>query len=124
MADERSENKKRKRVKTAADGSGIPAETSAMVFLGALCETKRPEELKLSGRSLGEFARRVGGDGCIVKDDFLVENFHGYHTWYTGPTDRGIPQIIQRWADEHNPLVPDHGGNVGANVGRDCSGRP
>jgi hypothetical protein len=124
MADERSGNKKRKRVKTAADGSGIPTDTSAMVFPGAVWETKRPEELKLSGGSLDQFARRVGGNGCIVKDGFLVENLDGYHMWYTGPTDRGIPQIIERWADEHNPLMPDHGGNLGANVGRDCSGRP
>lgn len=59
----------------AADGGSVQPERPATVFPGVSWETKRPEEVELSGGSLDEFARRVGGDGCIVKDGYLIKTW-------------------------------------------------
>ena len=59
----------------AADGGSAQAERPTTVFPGVSWETKRPEQVKLAGRSLDEFARRVGGDGCIVKDGYLIKTW-------------------------------------------------
>lgn len=51
-----------------ADGAG----PRRIVFPGERWEERAPEELGLDAAKLDEFVRRVGGDGAIVRDGFLV----------------------------------------------------
>ena len=51
---------------------------SALVFPGRSWETRLPEDVGLASRPLDKFARRVGGDGCIVKDGFLIKTWGNF----------------------------------------------
>ncbi len=51
------------------------AEDQAIVFPGKTWEYKKPSQLNLNGEKLDEFAKRVGGVGCIVKDGFMVRTW-------------------------------------------------
>ncbi len=45
------------------------------VFPGKSWEVRRPEKLGLDAAKLEDFARRIGGDGCLIKDGYLVKTW-------------------------------------------------
>jgi len=45
------------------------------VFPGSRWETRSPEELGLDSAPLDRFAKQVGGDGCIIRDGYLVKSW-------------------------------------------------
>ena len=56
----------------------------AVVFPGATWEQRSPASVELDGRKLDEFAAKVGGDGCIIKDGYLVKawgRIAAHHDW-------------------------------------------
>jgi CubicO group peptidase (beta-lactamase class C family) len=52
-------------------------EAGAAVFPGAAWEKRPPASVGLDERKLAEFAAKAGGDGCIIKDGYLVKSWGG-----------------------------------------------
>lgn len=50
-----------------------PLAADEAVFPGSTWERRSPASVGLDGRKLNEFVARVGGDGCIIKDGYLVK---------------------------------------------------
>jgi len=63
-----------------------------IVFPGATWQFKDPEELGLDAAKLDEFARRVGGVGCIVRQGYMVK------TW-------GPQNSKGDWASAAKPVI-------------------
>ncbi len=73
--------------------SGVAHASSAeIVFPGETWAMKAPGELSLDAGKLDDFAARVGGDGVIIKDGFLVK-FWGEHA------------ARQDWASAAKPVL-------------------
>lgn len=51
------------------------SKAEAVVFPGATWEKRTPASVGLDERKLAEFAARVGGDGCVIKDGYLVKSW-------------------------------------------------
>jgi PelA/Pel-15E family pectate lyase len=65
-------------VKVAEKSAAAPAGKSpskAVRFPGAHWETCSPEQVGLNPAPLDEFAKQLGGDGCIVRDGVLVKSW-------------------------------------------------
>jgi len=65
---------------------------SAATFPAAAWTTRAPAELDLDAELLKRFAERVGGDGCVVRDGFLV------HQW-------GDIDSHKDWASAAKPVL-------------------
>lgn len=49
--------------------------TNEIVFPGEHWETRSPAQVGLNETKLVQFAERVGGDGCIVRNGYLIKNW-------------------------------------------------
>ncbi len=49
--------------------------TSQTVFPEAHWTTRNPEEVGVDGQRLDQFAQRVGGDGCVIRDGYLIKSW-------------------------------------------------
>jgi len=57
---------------------------SARRFPGERWESRRPDEVGMNTERLDEFVERMGGDGCIVRDGYLVQSWgriDAHHDW-------------------------------------------
>ncbi|MCA9039421.1 MAG: serine hydrolase [Planctomycetaceae bacterium] len=63
-----------------------------IVFPSKTWETRTPEEVDLDSELLDQFAKKVGGDGVIIRDGYLVISW-------------GNPQRRRDWASSTKPVV-------------------
>jgi CubicO group peptidase (beta-lactamase class C family) len=63
-----------------------------IVFPGKGWQTRKPEEVGLDPVKLEQFARKVGGDGVVIRDGYLVK------TW-------GDPARRRDWASSCKPVI-------------------
>lgn len=60
------------------------ARSGPIVYPGRTWETREPDQVGLDGARLDEFATKVGGDGCVIRDGFLVKSWGNLtrHAWW------------------------------------------
>ena len=71
---------------------GITSSEYEIVFPDATWQIKTPAELGLDGTKLDQFANNVGGDGCIVRQGYVVK------TW-------GSQSVKADWASAAKPVT-------------------
>jgi CubicO group peptidase (beta-lactamase class C family) len=66
------------------------------VFPGATWAQRPPTEVGLDAAKLDEFARRVGGDGVIVRDGFLVKTWGevATHKWWASASKPVLSTLL------------------------------
>jgi CubicO group peptidase (beta-lactamase class C family) len=75
-----------------ADGAPPDAAVPRTAFPGATWETRTPDEVGMDEAAIDDFVSRIGGDGCLVKDGYMVR------TW-------GDPASKADWASASKPVT-------------------
>jgi len=72
------------------------ASATHIVFPGKSWEQREPAQLGLDGSKLDEFAANVGGDGCVIKDGYLVKSWGELttHKWWASASKPVLSTLL------------------------------
>lgn len=75
---------------------GFAAPPANVVYPGKVWEQRGPAQLGMDGTKLDEFATNVGGDGCIIKDGYLVKSWGetDTHKWWASASKPVLSTLL------------------------------
>ena len=78
-----------------------------IVFPGERWEQRSPAELGLDAEKLEAFAARIGGDGVIIKDGFLVKTWGevATHKWWASASKPVLSTLLLAAVHEGKPRL-------------------
>ena len=76
--------------------AGASSSDAGVVYPGAVWEQRAPAEVGLDEAMLAIFAANVGGDGCIIKDGYLVKSWGevATHRWWASASKPVLSTLL------------------------------